>query len=207
MRITAKAKQETREKILTCARKLFASKGFSETTTRDVASAAGLATGTLFNYFPNKEALAMTLLAEALQQGTVRWEDQPRDGQQLEESLFALIAALLRALRPHRAYVGEVMATAMSPFTRAAVSAEGDAFRTEHLETVRALLVAHRPALGAAPSFVSMHLYWTLFLGVLAFWSSDESPKAADTLAVLDESTRLFVASLPGNDPARDSTS
>ena len=113
MRITAAAKQQNRAKILRCARKLFASNGFDETTTRDVAAGAGLAAGTLFNYFPNKEALAMTLLAEALADGTARWEAERRDGLAIEEALFALIAALLRSLGPHRPYVGEVMATAM----------------------------------------------------------------------------------------------
>lgn len=209
MRITAEAKQDTRDRILSRARDLFASRGFAETTTRDVAAVAGVAAGTLFNYFPNKEALGMTLLAEALEQGTVDWQRQRREGVSLDEALFALIAALLRALAPHRLYVGEVMATAMSPFTRSNVSTEGDAFRAEHLETVRGLLLGpgRETAEDAGPTFVSMHLYWTLFLGVLAFWSTDESPHQEDTLAVLDQSLQLFVASLLGDATTRDLSS
>ena len=44
-----------------------------------------------------------------------------------------------------------------------------------------------------------MHLYWTLYLGVLAFWAQDESPNQEDTLVLLDQSTRLYVASLSSN--------
>ena len=37
-----------------------------------------------------------------------------------------------------------------------------------------------------------LHLYWTLYLGVLAFWSRDESENQEDTLLVLDRSMHLF---------------
>jgi Tetracyclin repressor-like, C-terminal domain len=42
-----------------------------------------------------------------------------------------------------------------------------------------------------------MQLYWTLYLGVLAYWAADASPNQEDTLALLDQSLKLFVASLP----------
>ena len=50
MRVTAETKRVTRERILAAARELFDSQGFDNTTTRDIAAAAGIATGTLFNY-------------------------------------------------------------------------------------------------------------------------------------------------------------
>ena len=55
MRITAEAKTATRERIIKVAAKLFAKKGYDTTTTRDIASKAGIAAGTLFNYFGSKE--------------------------------------------------------------------------------------------------------------------------------------------------------
>ncbi|MEA5582111.1 TetR/AcrR family transcriptional regulator [Nodularia harveyana UHCC-0300] len=48
---------QTRTRILQAAQKLFASKGFDGTTTRDLAQAAGVAEGTLFRYFPNKKSI------------------------------------------------------------------------------------------------------------------------------------------------------
>jgi hypothetical protein len=38
-----------------------------------------------------------------------------------------------------------------------------------------------------------MQMYWTLYLGVLSFWIHDKSPKQEDTLALLDQSTAMFV--------------
>ncbi|MGQ3685084.1 MAG: TetR/AcrR family transcriptional regulator [Candidatus Loosdrechtia sp.] len=47
----------TREKILEASLKLFSSKGYLGTTTREIASEAGIAEVTLFRYFPSKEKL------------------------------------------------------------------------------------------------------------------------------------------------------
>ena len=48
---------QTRVRILRAAQRLFASKGFDGTTTRDLAQAAGVAEGTLFRHFPNKKSI------------------------------------------------------------------------------------------------------------------------------------------------------
>ncbi len=197
MRITTQAKEDTRKRILGAARRLFAERGFASTATRDLAAAAGIAVGTLFNYFPNKEALAMSLVVEALDRGTLGFRARRRGEESLEEDLFAFVSAGLRELEPYRSFLGEVVETALSPFGRSAVGREGEEVRVDHLETVAGVLREHgmNGALGA----VSIHLYWTLYLGVLAFWSKDDSPNQEDTLVVLDQSLRLFVASIDGS--------
>ncbi len=197
MRVTAKVKQQTRDKILRAARKLFVGRGFDETTTRDIAGRASIAVGTLFNYFPSKEALGMTMVADALESAGEEFQARRRGGETLDELLFGHVFSGLRALAPHRVFVGAVLESALSPFSAGGNGAVGDAVRASHLETVVELISEHSPAL--APSFVAMHLYWTLYLGVLAFWSSDESPNQEDTLVVVDQSLRLFVQSLATN--------
>ena len=201
MRVTAKVKEQTRDKILRAARKLFVGKGFDQTTTRDIAARAGIAVGTLFNYFPSKEALGMAMVAEALDSAGEEFQARRRGDESLEELLFGHVFSGLRALTPQRAFVGAVFESALSPFAAGGNGGAGDAVRASHLETVAELISQHRPAPAPAlaPSFVAMHLYWTLYLGVLAFWSSDESPNQEDTLVVVDQSLRLFVQSLATN--------
>jgi AcrR family transcriptional regulator len=194
MRVTAETKIATRRRILEAARDCFSRAGFEAATTRDIAAAAGIAAGTLFNYFPAKEAIAMALVAESLGAARRQFEKRPR-GESLEEDLFALIADELRGLRPHRGYLRPVLETALSPMARAEASPEGEAIRVEHLEVV-GRLVAER-ASGGPMSPVALSLYWTLYTGVLAFWACDASPHQEDTLAVLDHYLRAFVGSLP----------
>jgi AcrR family transcriptional regulator len=46
-----------RTHIIESAVVLFARKGFAETTTADICQAAGISTGSLFHYFPSKQAV------------------------------------------------------------------------------------------------------------------------------------------------------
>lgn len=49
--------EERRKTIIAAARRVFAEKGFHGTTTRDLASAAGVSEALLYRHFPTKEAL------------------------------------------------------------------------------------------------------------------------------------------------------
>ena len=51
-----------REQIVGAAMRVFAEKGFRRATTREVARAAGVSEGTIYNYFEDKDALLLTIL-------------------------------------------------------------------------------------------------------------------------------------------------
>jgi AcrR family transcriptional regulator len=198
VRITNDAKQATRCRILEAARQLFAADGYHQATTRDLARAAGIATGTLFNYFPTKEAVAMTLVAESLSEAQNDFVKRRPPGTALEEQLFTLIAVSLRRLQGCRNFLQPVLETALSPVARAAASPEGEAIRLEHLELVQQLITAQQPAHNLTP--LTMHLYWTLYTGILSFWVNDPSPKQEDTLALIDQSLKMFIGWIENED-------
>lgn len=54
---TKLSSEERREMIIAATRRVFAEKGFHGTTTRDLASAAGVSEALLYKHFPTKEAL------------------------------------------------------------------------------------------------------------------------------------------------------
>lgn len=197
MRVSRETKEKTRQAIVGTARDLFTRKGFEQATTRDIAARAGIAVGTLFNYFPSKEALGMEIIAEALEAGRKDYLALRRGEESVEEELFLFAISGLNRLKPHRAYLSSVVETALSPFTRTQGNETGERVRIEHLEDVASIVSRHDKT--GQPSFVAMNLYWALYLGVLAFWSQDESPDQDDTLVLLDQSMRLFVASLDSN--------
>src|SRR5437016_6111259 len=114
MRITVAEKQATRQRIEEQALQLFRTRGFDATTTRDIARAAGIATGTLFNYFDSKEAVVVALAAEALAKARSAFDGETSPGT-LEEDLFALVAAELRQLKPFRRFLAPLLETALSP--------------------------------------------------------------------------------------------
>ena len=108
MRISEQAKKEIHSRILANSVELFCSKGFGATTTRDIASATGIATGTLFNYFPSKETLAMHLVASKLQAAQAEYQDCRDADDGLVEDLFLFLATGLRHIKSYRSFLGPV---------------------------------------------------------------------------------------------------
>lgn len=190
MRITAEAKTATRQRILTAAAELFQKQGWNRATTREIAQAAGIANGTLFNYFQSKEAVAAALIEQALA-GAYEESARRRTGREsLEEDLFSLIWTGLKKLRPYRNFLAPAAEAIFSPLAQPARDGASAGLRTSHLEAAEKILAEHgvpRPL----PAVV-LQLYWTLYLGVFAFWAADGSPHQEDSLALLDRSLKLF---------------
>lgn len=199
MRISEQAKQQTRIRILEKAAELFIGKGFEDSTTRDIALAAGLAAGTMFNYFPSKETMAMSMAAGALRQGADDFNRRRTGDEELGEELFLFITSGLRRLRPLHPFLGPVLERSLSPFPRKSVCQEGEATRLAHLDVVQKIIGRH--GFTEAPDYVAMTMYWSLYLGILAFWTNDPSPHQEETRALIDYSLRVFVQTISGVSP------
>lgn len=73
-------KQERERRIVGAAGKLFAKKGYAAAAMEDVAARAGLAVGTIYNYFPSKSALLLAIVGRETQAILAR-------GQQISDHL------------------------------------------------------------------------------------------------------------------------
>jgi AcrR family transcriptional regulator len=197
MRVTAETKVQTRRRILEVAGQLFAADGYEASTTRDIANAAGIANGTLFNYFPNKEAVLAALVAETADEIHADFAKHGPEEGSFEEALFAFVAAGLRKLKSWRKHLPVLLETLLQPLTETPAD-DAAALRLSHLEMVAQLARQH--GLGELPA-VALQLYWTLYLGVLMFWAQDRSPKQEDTLALLDSSLAMFTGWLQPEKP------
>jgi AcrR family transcriptional regulator len=72
---------------------LFAAKGYDDTTLDEVAAAAGVSRRTLFNYFRNKEDLALSGLSEQGELIAARFAERPAD-----EDVWASLRAAFQVL-------------------------------------------------------------------------------------------------------------
>src|ERR1700722_15021975 len=156
MRVTAETRAATRERILAAARRLFAANSFEAATTRDIAKGADIGVGTLFNYFPTKEAIVAALAAEAASEACGEFRRRLTEAGSFEEDLFAFVAAGLRKLKPLRKNLPAALETGLKP-----VPAPGDPsqlWRAEQLETVNALAQKHGLK-ELTP--VALHLFWS----------------------------------------------
>ncbi|CAN5525775.1 TetR/AcrR family transcriptional regulator [soil metagenome] len=81
---------ETRARILDAARAVFQEHGYGHGTTNRIAEAAGLSVGSLYQYFPNKDAILVELVDAHIDAGTVA----------LEAALAAVLVAAAEGTPP-----------------------------------------------------------------------------------------------------------
>lgn len=82
--------EQYRKDLLMKSFDLFAQKGFRSTTMRQLAQGLGVSTGTLYHYFPSKEALFWQLIEEQTQQDILNFLSEAGDAQTLPERITAL---------------------------------------------------------------------------------------------------------------------
>ena len=117
VRISAAAKDAVRRRLLESAAAQFARLGFDATNIDDIAVDAGVAKGTVYNYFDSKEDLFGAVLAQGAQQTVDRFAAVPH-GASTRDALRALAAADVSVLREEEAFMKVLIAEAMSPRSR-----------------------------------------------------------------------------------------
>lgn len=85
--------QDRQASLIGAAATLFAAKGFSGTTTRDIAKAAGVSEALLYKHFPTKRALYGAILAEKAQYSELRAAVEEAAKKQDDRRLFTLLAS------------------------------------------------------------------------------------------------------------------
>jgi len=118
-------KAERERRILGAAETLFAKRGYAKTPMTAIARRAGLAVGTLYNYFPSKPEIVAALLrretGETLEAGERVRKHPPADPEAAVLALFDVYVELV--LRHDRQQLRELLAAAVAqpePLARAA---------------------------------------------------------------------------------------
>jgi AcrR family transcriptional regulator len=193
----ARNKEAKQRRIVNAALQLFQSRGFEHTTTREIARKAGIAEGTLFNYFPTKEDIALHFFEMEVDHAidTVRERKSLRKAP-LEEKLFVLVQTQLQFLAPYDRFIGTAFVEALKPSSRLGVfSHRGQALRHRYIAFVQELVEQSLPKKNL--SFVMLwapDAFWIYYVGVLLFWLNDPSPRKQNTLAFLDRTLRFAVS-------------
>ncbi|NOZ93752.1 MAG: TetR/AcrR family transcriptional regulator [Acidobacteria bacterium] len=112
-RLTANARSEVRERLLRAAATRFAADGFEGANINTISLQAGLAKGTVYNYFSSKEELFGEVIRSASRRAVELWSRAPAGGS-LEECLRALAAADVRVLREQEPFMKVLVREAMS---------------------------------------------------------------------------------------------
>ena len=196
----ARQKADIRRRIVDAALALFRSRGFEQTTTKAIARKAGIAEGTVFNYFRTKEEIALYFFDQEVDHAiaAVR-DDRGLRHAPLEQKLFALVQNQLEYLAPHERFIGAAFVNAFRPGSPLTFSSRALALRTKYLDFVQELIQQSRKK--GEPSTLdwwASQAFWIYYVGILLYWLNDSSPGKQHTLAFLDRSLALGTAILKG---------
>ncbi len=187
-------KEKTRKAILRAALELFAEKGFYQTTTKAIARKAGIAEGTLFNYFETKEDLALYFFEEQLTK-VIDWYDSDRRIQRatIAEKLFAIVHRFLDEVEPYEEFIGAVYLRALTPASKLnPLSLESQERNLRYLKFIHGIL-AEAEKDGEIPKLGDLGVYGfgVFHLAIVTYWLRDCSRGKEQTLALLDRVLKL----------------
>ena len=191
-------KKAVRDRIVKAALSLFQSKGFDATTTKAIARKAGIAEGTVFNYFKSKDDIALHFFEQEVDHAMAAVRDNPRLRKApLEEKLFALVHSQLEYLAPYERFIGSALihalkpASPLGPFSHRAME-----LRHRYLRFVEELIAESVPPKQNPLGFLAPEVFWIYYLSALLYWLCDSSPEKQNTLAFLDRSLTMGAAML-----------
>ena len=96
------AQPDKRERILKAAIKVFAKNGFYATRVSEIAKAAGVADGTIYLYFKNKDDVLITIFQDGLEQLLVILRDVAASDEPFDKRITRIIELQLGLLEEQR---------------------------------------------------------------------------------------------------------
>ncbi|MFD9697668.1 TetR/AcrR family transcriptional regulator [Lentzea sp. NPDC059081] len=94
-----------RRELLALAARMFAERGYGQTTVRDIADAAGILSGSLYHHFDSKESMVDEILRTFLDELFARYREIVDAGLEPQQTLKALVVASFEAIDTRHAEV------------------------------------------------------------------------------------------------------
>jgi AcrR family transcriptional regulator len=194
--------QATGGKILEVALGLFRTKGFDQTTMRDIAAKAGVATGAAYYYYPSKDAIMMAFYQrtfDEMQTKIGRVLDAPGS---LEVRMRELIRVKLEYFGRNRGVLRGILKNGADPkHPVSPFSAETKAFREMEIAWFRRLVRDEYVRLPRELEARIPEVLWVLHIGMMFFWIADDSPRQLHTRRLIDQGMSTVTALLRLSSP------
>lgn len=166
--------ERTRELIFAKALELFRKRGFELTTMRDIADAAGVATGAAYYYFESKEAIVAVYYQQVQRLHAAKVREELTGMEGLRERFARAVHLKLEILKPDRKFLGALFRYTGEPGHPLSIFGKGT--KTERKQSVEIF----REALGGAElteewkELLAWGM-WLAHLGMILFFVYDQS--------------------------------
>jgi AcrR family transcriptional regulator len=185
------AGEKTQALILQKALELFREQGFAVSTMRDIARAAGVATGAAYYYFPSKEAIVSAYYHQVQRRHAARVREELAGREGLRDRLACVLHRKLEILQDDRKFLGALFRYTGEPGHPLSVFGRGtEAQRKQSLEIFREAI-----AVTEMTEETKQLLAWALWLfhlGMILFFLHDPSEGQRRTHKLVDRVADLF---------------
>ncbi|HTT65938.1 MAG TPA: TetR family transcriptional regulator [Bryobacteraceae bacterium] len=182
---------ETRSRILEAAMDLFRRQGFEETTMREIAAEAAVATGAAYYYFDSKDAIALAFYDQAQQDLEPLIGQALAGGKHLRDRLGALLEAKLKYFEPNRRLLGALAAHADPEHPLSPFSARTREIRERDVASFARVLEASAIRVARDLEPYLPRILWMYQMGLILFWIYDRSPGQARTHTLVRKSAAI----------------
>lgn len=175
---------KTKTLILEKALHLFRSRGFDTTTMRDIARAAGVATGAAYYYFPSKEALVAAYYEQVQQRHEAGVRESLDCAAEVRDRLGLVIHSKLDILKDDRKFLGALFRYAGEPDHPLSIFGKGTESQREHSILIFKE-VLHDVEVSDELRKILPWAIWMMHLGIILFFIHDNSPEQKRTRALV----------------------
>ena len=161
--LSKQMKAKSRSAIISAALELFAKKGFSATTTDEIAKKAKVSKGLIFSHFPTKENILLAILDDEIDRFLPKF-DQNDEARDPKEKLISFINGWLGLLEKEPLLVLLSLRLNLDESWRKILRKKGKQYVEIYLKKMRALLVQA----GSKKPDLDCYLIGVLFDGVAA---------------------------------------
>jgi AcrR family transcriptional regulator len=183
---------QTRQLIVDTAVRLFAERGYEQTTMRLVAAEAGVSLGSAYYYYDSKEHLVEAFY-ERLQ--TDIWAAAiPRLSgvTGFTERLKLVLHTAVDTMTPYHSFAGKLIQTATDPASPVSpFSPESSVAREASIGLFRDVVGGAKVKLDDRLRDELPELLWLAHMGITLYWVHDTSPGQAKTRLLIDRATPL----------------
>jgi len=185
--VLTKSQAARRARVVRAARELGAEGGYDAVQMRDVATRADVALGTIYRYFPSKDALLLAVMVQWLGDLEARVTRRPPSGRTTVERIMDVLDRALRAMGREPRLTAAVIG-AMTAGDPASVPAIAEVTRTMARILRSAFPDDVDPALEASAAKVLGHVWWSATISWAngmgdVDWIAGELREAAELIA------------------------
>ena len=180
--LSKQMKAESRSAIVTAALELFAKKGFSATTTEQIANKAQVSKGLIFAHFPTKQELLLAIIDEEFEQ-LLPISQENNNAQSPKERFIFLVDSWMNMLKNKPLFVRLTLQLNLDDEYRKLMRKKGKQYVEIYFDRMRELLVH----LGSKNPDLDAYLLSMLFDGFASNYT------VAPDLFPIDEIKDYFV--------------